>query len=117
METTREAGLGLRKSGTPPGSPVRIWTRDAADDRAHRQLEAIPGTRHTQARARRHVPRQRWIAGLIGIGLGFGVPFVLSVVLIATSGERIGQVNGLSVYQAGGERFGAPIRITATSRA
>lgn len=38
------------------------------------------------------------------------------ILLIATSGERIGQVNGLSVYQAGGERFGAPIRITATSR-
>jgi len=33
--------------------------------------------------------RQRWIAGLIGIGLGFGVPFVLSVVLIATSGDLL----------------------------
>ena len=31
--------------------------------------------------------RQRWIAGLVGIGLGFGVPFLLSVVLVATSGD------------------------------
>ena len=31
--------------------------------------------------------RQRLIAGLAGIGLGFGVPFVLSVVLVATSGD------------------------------
>jgi hypothetical protein len=31
--------------------------------------------------------RQRWISGLGGIGLGFGVPFVLSVLLVATSGD------------------------------
>ena len=31
--------------------------------------------------------RQRWIAGLGGIGLGFVVPFLLSVVLVATSGD------------------------------
>jgi len=33
--------------------------------------------------------RQRWIAGLGGIGLGFGVPFVLSVFLVATSGDML----------------------------
>jgi len=33
--------------------------------------------------------RQRWIAGLCGIGLGFGVPFVLSVFLVATSGDML----------------------------
>jgi hypothetical protein len=32
-------------------------------------------------------PRQRWIAGVLGLGLGFGVPFLLSVVLVATSGD------------------------------
>jgi hypothetical protein len=32
-------------------------------------------------------PRQRVIAGWLGIGLGFGLPFVLSVVLVATSGD------------------------------
>jgi hypothetical protein len=31
--------------------------------------------------------RQRIIAGVGGIGLGFGVPFLLSVVLVATSGD------------------------------
>lgn len=38
------------------------------------------------------------------------------ILLIATSGARVGQVNGLSVYEVGGERFGAVMRITATSR-
>jgi hypothetical protein len=31
--------------------------------------------------------RQRWIAGVLGVGLGFGGPFLLSVVLVATSGD------------------------------
>ncbi len=34
---------------------------------------------------------------------------------IATSGERVGQVNGLAVYELGGEYFGHPSRITATA--
>ena len=38
------------------------------------------------------------------------------ILLIATAGERIGQVNGLSVYEVAGERFGAVIRISATTR-
>ncbi|PCH83308.1 MAG: ATP-dependent protease [Piscirickettsiaceae bacterium] len=33
---------------------------------------------------------------------------------IATSGNAIGQVNGLSIIQVGETRFGSPIRITAT---
>jgi predicted ATP-dependent protease len=37
-------------------------------------------------------------------------------VLIATQGSRVGQVNGLSVYAVSDEWFGAPMRITATSR-
>ena len=31
--------------------------------------------------------RQRLIAGILGIGVGFGGPFLLSVVLVATSGD------------------------------
>jgi hypothetical protein len=31
--------------------------------------------------------RQRIVTGVIGIGLGFGVPFLLSVVLVASSGD------------------------------
>jgi len=37
-------------------------------------------------------------------------------VLIATQGARVGQVNGLSVFAVGDEWFGAPMRISATSR-
>ena len=38
------------------------------------------------------------------------------VVMIATEGEQVGQVNGLSVLQLGATRFGQPTRITATAR-
>jgi hypothetical protein len=31
--------------------------------------------------------KQRLVAGVLGIGLGFGVPFLLSVAMVATSGE------------------------------
>jgi lon-related putative ATP-dependent protease len=36
--------------------------------------------------------------------------------LIDTSGENVGQINGLSVVDFGGGRFAAPTRITATAR-
>lgn len=36
--------------------------------------------------------------------------------LIDTSGEKVGQVNGLSVFQLGDYAFGRPSRITATAR-
>jgi hypothetical protein len=42
------------------------------------------GERHFPASLGR---RQRIIARALGIGLGFGVPFLLSVVLVATSGD------------------------------
>lgn len=38
------------------------------------------------------------------------------LLMIDTTGQRVGQVNALTVYESGGERFGAPTRITATSR-
>src|SRR5262245_25350741 len=31
--------------------------------------------------------RQRWIAGVLGVGVGFGGPFLLSVALVASSGD------------------------------
>jgi hypothetical protein len=31
--------------------------------------------------------RQRLVAGIVGIGLGFGLPFLLSVAMVAASGE------------------------------
>jgi predicted ATP-dependent protease len=36
--------------------------------------------------------------------------------MITTAGARVGQVNGLMVYETGGETFGEPVRITATTR-
>jgi predicted ATP-dependent protease len=38
------------------------------------------------------------------------------LLMIDTGGRRVGQVNALTVYEAGGETFGAPVRVTATSR-
>ncbi len=37
------------------------------------------------------------------------------VLLIDTAGERVGQVNGLSVMEIGGYEFGKPVRITAST--
>lgn len=37
-------------------------------------------------------------------------------VMIDTAGTRTGQVNALSVFETAGERFGAPMRLTATTR-
>ena len=39
-----------------------------------------------------------------------------NTLLIDTSGEQVGQVNGLSVVDLGEFRFGHPVRITATTR-
>src|SRR5260370_33264336 len=35
--------------------------------------------------------------------------------LVDVSGQRVGQVNGLSVLEIGGYAFGKPVRITATA--
>ena len=37
------------------------------------------------------------------------------VILIDTAGDRVGQVNGLSVLEIGGYAFGRPVRITAST--
>lgn len=38
------------------------------------------------------------------------------ILMITTQGRRTGQINALSVYEIAGERFGMPMRITATTR-
>lgn len=38
------------------------------------------------------------------------------IIAIPTAGTQVGQINGLAAYEAGGETFGAPSRITATTR-
>ena len=37
-----------------------------------------------------------------------------NLLFIDTTGERVGQVNGLSVLEIGGYAFGKPVRITAS---
>ncbi len=39
-----------------------------------------------------------------------------NTLLVDTEGERVGQINGLSVSDLGEHRFGNPVRITATTR-
>jgi predicted ATP-dependent protease len=41
---------------------------------------------------------------------------VRGTLLIDTAGSRVGQVNALAVYEAGGVLFGEPTRVTATTR-
>jgi len=38
------------------------------------------------------------------------------MLMIATAGAHVGQVNGLMVFEVGDERFGEPVRISATTR-
>ena len=38
------------------------------------------------------------------------------IIAIPTAGAQVGQINGLAAYEAGGQTFGAPSRITATTR-
>ena len=42
--------------------------------------------------------------------------FAREDILVATEGERVGQVNGLTVISLGDQRLGYPARITATTR-
>ncbi|MGE4051156.1 MAG: Lon protease family protein, partial [Piscinibacter sp.] len=68
----------------------------------------------TAAHVRAAIAARRERAGRIDERLGDALR--RGVLLIDTAGERVGQVNGLSVYDVGGERFGAVIRISATAR-
>ncbi len=45
-----------------------------------------------------------------------GEHILRDIKLVTTSGEQVAQVNGLSVMELGGHRFGMPSRITATAR-
>lgn len=68
----------------------------------------------TVADVRAALSARRARAGRIDERLGEAVR--RGVLLIDTAGECVGQVNGLSVYEVGAERFGAVIRISATAR-
>jgi ATP-dependent Lon protease len=86
LDLAREACFVARDAGESPVTSVHV--RQALD-----------------ARIERHNLYETKINEMIQEG----------VLLIDTHGERIGQVNGLSVYELGGYSFGKPVRITATA--
>ena len=86
-DVVREANFRARQDGAPHIDAEHI---EGAIDAQIARLDRIRGEMH-EAIAR-------------------------DTVLIDTSGERIAQVNGLSVLELGGFRFGQPSRITASAR-
>jgi len=72
----------------------------------HGLIEADDVDRATRERERRAARVRDRMHEAIGRG----------TILIDTEGARVGQVNGLSVYQLGRQRFGQPSRITARTR-
>jgi ATP-dependent Lon protease len=85
LDLAREACYAARQEG---GSPVTA-------EHVRRALDA---------KIERHNLFEQKISELIEEG----------VLLIDTTGQRVGAVNGLSVYEIGGYSFGKPVRITAT---
>jgi predicted ATP-dependent protease len=77
-----------------------------ASDRGADRIEAPDVKRAIEMRVRRRDLVQRRVQESILSG----------TLLVDTSGEQIGQVNGLSVVEIGGIPFGWPTRITATAR-
>jgi predicted ATP-dependent protease len=80
--------------------------REASHRARARRSERIEGVDVTEAKAaavRRHGARERRVRDAIREGL----------VLLATSGRRVGEVNGLAVYDFGDWQFGKVARITA----
>ncbi|MCS7169630.1 MAG: AAA family ATPase [Candidatus Kapabacteria bacterium] len=75
-----------------------------AQQQGARQIESAHVQQALVARRRQHDLLDEKIRGLIFQGS----------LLIDTTGERIGQVNGLTVYSTGIHSFGKPVRITAT---
>jgi predicted ATP-dependent protease len=81
-----------------------------SDHLAHRDGAARIGVSHVEAAldaARRRMDqfREKSHEGILR-----------DIMLVATDGEAVGQVNGLSVYLLGNYSFGKPSRITATAR-
>jgi len=77
-----------------------------ARDAGHARIEAGDVDAAVAARRRRASRIDERLREEVGRGM----------LMIATAGERVGQINGLMVYEAGGETFGEPVRITATTR-
>jgi len=72
----------------------------------HARIEAADVDGAVAARRRRASRIDERLRDEVGRGM----------LMIATAGERVGQINGLMVYESGGETFGEPVRISATTR-
>jgi predicted ATP-dependent protease len=83
--------------------------READQHAAARQAASISGEDVTRA-----IAGQRRRADRAHVRLHDAIED--GTILVATAGEHIGQVNGLSVFELGGFAFGQPTRITATTR-
>ncbi|HKZ32043.1 MAG TPA: ATP-binding protein, partial [Vicinamibacteria bacterium] len=81
-----------------------------ADHIAGEAGAAVVGAGHVQAALDAQVRRASRVQERVQEAIEHGV------VLVDTSGEAVGQVNGLSVYELGSHAFGRPSRITARIR-
>lgn len=79
-----------------------------ADFWAMQEGESFVGIRHIRKTLEKKIYRSNLIEERIREMIDRGL------ILIDTAGEKVGQVNGLSVIDLGGYQFGKPSRITAT---
>lgn len=87
--------------------PLLALLREADGHAAARGAESVQNLdvqAALDARRSRHSQHERYTQALISDG----------VVLIDTKGTRIGQVNGLVIYEGGDESFARPCRLTAS---
>ncbi len=110
----RGAGGGGRARGGPPGADpraVRAHRRPRARGRHAGRRTGAPSRsrRRTSRGARRGRASRR---GRRGAARARG-DRATGLILVQTAGTRVGQVNGLAVYDFGDHRFGKVARITA----
>jgi lon-related putative ATP-dependent protease len=111
MATVLEEGVrraGRRGKITARFNELADLAREAsylARQRGERQVSAHHVLEALEARIERHNLTETKIRETIEQGL----------LLLDTSGSRVGQVNGLSVLEVGGYAFGKPVRVTASA--
>jgi lon-related putative ATP-dependent protease len=106
-EAARRAGDAERF--TAELEPVRDLLREA-DHRAARAGRDRVGEEHVREAVAARERRAGRVRELLLEEIGRGT------IVVETAGERVGQVNGLSVLVVAGEPFGRPSRITARVR-
>ncbi|MBL8350753.1 MAG: AAA family ATPase [Burkholderiaceae bacterium] len=116
LARTLEHGARLAEDGTRLSAQVRplLDLLHEADHVARGRAPGPEAARIEAADVQAAITARRARAGRIDERLRETT--LRDIVMIATSGQRTGQVNALSVFEYNGERFGAPMRITATTR-